>query len=267
MEQLIVYQPFRDLSTCVQNICDPLLKHTDISTFGMTREYFDGRRIVLSTRGDWIENYFQKEYFGRVHQYNAFYHTEFTLWEAHKADEMVRDARVNFNIDHGITLCKFTENYVEFYHFSAKNEHYEIINWYINNLNMLRRFSNAFSRAIQKPMGMLKPFYAWDHIQTLRSYYQALQERRSPLRAEITHHNSWRAEGEYSHISLTAQETATIVQLLRGNTAKQAAKSLGLSPRTVEFYIQRIKKKFGCQNKSALLNMILKTNFVEDHPF
>ena len=55
---------------------------------------------------------------------------------------------------------------------------------------------------------------------------------------------------------LTPQEYRCAESLLRGNTFKKVAAELALSPRTVEFYISNMKKKFQVKKKKALLELL-----------
>ncbi|MDA9832101.1 helix-turn-helix transcriptional regulator [Gammaproteobacteria bacterium] len=55
---------------------------------------------------------------------------------------------------------------------------------------------------------------------------------------------------------LTGRELQCIMGFLDGQTIKAVALSLSLSPRTVEFYLKRIKDRFGCRTKVDLLNVI-----------
>ena len=55
---------------------------------------------------------------------------------------------------------------------------------------------------------------------------------------------------------LTGQEARCIRELLLGKTIKQAAESMELSHRSVEFYFNNIKQKFKVKKKKILLAMI-----------
>ena len=52
---------------------------------------------------------------------------------------------------------------------------------------------------------------------------------------------------------LTQREADCIYFLVQGKTIKDTAEELLLSPRTVEFYLKRIKDKFNQPNKKTLL--------------
>lgn len=52
----------------------------------------------------------------------------------------------------------------------------------------------------------------------------------------------------------TSRELDCITLLMQGYTVKMMASKLGISPRTVETYIENVKNKTGCINKSSLIN-------------
>jgi len=54
-------------------------------------------------------------------------------------------------------------------------------------------------------------------------------------------------------IALSLREQECLYFLLRGKSAKIIAKHLGLSPRTIETYIDRLKNKFGCMYKHEII--------------
>ena len=60
----------------------------------------------------------------------------------------------------------------------------------------------------------------------------------------------------FQHVYLTPRELETVKALLKHNTMKSAALALGLSHRTVEFYLKNIKKKVGCYKKNILLQLL-----------
>jgi DNA-binding CsgD family transcriptional regulator len=52
---------------------------------------------------------------------------------------------------------------------------------------------------------------------------------------------------------LSKREKECLQHLTSGMTAKKIARILNLSPRTVEFYIENLKKKFACSNRTELV--------------
>lgn len=61
---------------------------------------------------------------------------------------------------------------------------------------------------------------------------------------------------------LSKREIECLDSLKRGQTAKQTAKTLDLSPRTVEDYFDHIKHKLNCQNKLELIEKINREQLI-----
>lgn len=70
-------------------------------------------------------------------------------------------------------------------------------------------------------------------------------------------------KNEISHLYLTQREAECIFYILQGYTLKEAARELELSPRTLEFYFKRIKEKFGCKTRSALIKLFMKNDILD----
>lgn len=56
---------------------------------------------------------------------------------------------------------------------------------------------------------------------------------------------------------LTRRELQCLQISLRGRSARQAAIELGLSQRTVEEYLNNVKKKLGVTSKSEMINVAI----------
>jgi DNA-binding CsgD family transcriptional regulator len=57
------------------------------------------------------------------------------------------------------------------------------------------------------------------------------------------------------HELLTARERAVLAQIVRGASAKEAARSLDISPRTIEFHRKNIVQKLGAKNVADLVRI------------
>lgn len=56
-----------------------------------------------------------------------------------------------------------------------------------------------------------------------------------------------------NNFGLSKQQIECLHHLVKGMTAKQTAKRMGLSYRTVEFYIENIKAKLSCTSRVDLI--------------
>ncbi len=69
---------------------------------------------------------------------------------------------------------------------------------------------------------------------------------------------------KFRNIYLTRQEARCMICLLRGSSIKLAAHALGLSARTVEYYVNNIKKKLRCRTKAELIGAVIETPFFSE---
>jgi len=68
---------------------------------------------------------------------------------------------------------------------------------------------------------------------------------------------------DYPGIYFTKREVECLIHLLEGHTLVSAARVMGLSPRTVEFYVKNMRLKMGVNNKTELVKRIRKTDFIK----
>jgi DNA-binding CsgD family transcriptional regulator len=59
------------------------------------------------------------------------------------------------------------------------------------------------------------------------------------------------------HASLTPRQRAALAQIVRGASSKEAARVLGISPRTVEFHRANVMQKLGAKNVADLVRRVV----------
>jgi FixJ family two-component response regulator len=59
------------------------------------------------------------------------------------------------------------------------------------------------------------------------------------------------------HKSLTPRKRVTLGQIVSGSSSKEAARRLGISPRTVEFHRANVMRKLGAKNTADLVRRVL----------
>lgn len=65
----------------------------------------------------------------------------------------------------------------------------------------------------------------------------------------------------FNKINFTPREEQCLIQLTQGKSAKEVAKALKISHRTVESYLESIKQKLGCRNKFELIGKLHNTPY------
>lgn len=69
-------------------------------------------------------------------------------------------------------------------------------------------------------------------------------------------------KGKNKNVYLTSREAECAFYLLKGNTAKDTGKTLGISPRTVEDLLQKIKNKLNVKYQSELIMELIESQFI-----
>lgn len=72
---------------------------------------------------------------------------------------------------------------------------------------------------------------------------------------------------KYPGVALSKRQSQCLYHLLRGKSAASIAKILGLSPKTVEYYIDEIKNKMHCSTKAELIEKSIDKGFIDVNPF
>ena len=67
---------------------------------------------------------------------------------------------------------------------------------------------------------------------------------------------------EHSPLSLTTRQQECVFLLVRGKTIKQIATILDLSVRTIESYIEAVKYRLNCTNKSQIIEKAIDSGFL-----
>jgi DNA-binding CsgD family transcriptional regulator len=76
----------------------------------------------------------------------------------------------------------------------------------------------------------------------------------------------YRVDENSNPLNLSKRELECLFLLLRGQTAQQTANVLQLSRRTIESYLNNMKNKFGCFNKSELLVKAMSLGYQKHLP-
>lgn len=94
----------------------------------------------------------------------------------------------------------------------------------------------------------------------LRSMYYRFYENKKVAHKKFLDHlgiNLLTKHGSSNSDMLSERELDALILIAKGKTAKEAARMLGLSNRTVETHIDNAKIKFKCNTKSELISLFL----------
>ncbi len=254
-------------SSEVTEICQPLLQFTPISFFNLVRVYDNHARLSFSNNQDWLEHYYKQQY----HNESMFSNSPFCLenkFMTHTSfpdNIVIRDAIDNFDICYGFVLIDRQAKHTDFFHFATSHKNSSVMNFYLNSIDMLEHFTFYFRDKAANLIKKCKPNVPVDTVSMFseaKDLTDLTCERHKYLAAtklsklQITLNNKV--------INLTRREIQTLWHYLQGKTAKEIAKAIYLSPRTVEYYLVRIKKKLNCQTRHDLFKMVMQSELLQE---
>lgn len=74
---------------------------------------------------------------------------------------------------------------------------------------------------------------------------------------------SFQIDSKYADINLSQQESLCLFYFFHGYAVKLIARELSISPSTVETYLNRIKYKLGCSNRSQIIEKMHHLNLMK----
>lgn len=263
----------REIAPHISSICEPLFKNFGITHFWYDKLFEDGRFFDVGSDIKWKEYFHAHDlvnktpnFFIDTMRHTAKNQTIFLLWpnDSYQKDPLL-SAQMSFNICHGLNIMEKKEGFIESFGFATTSENSNISQFYINNLDILKHFllffkekaSEVIKTADSKKICILSE-PAPTHVNNTENEKigNFLQQ------TSLTKYTLRTANGQ---TCLTKKEVECLSLLAGGKTAKEIAKLLiskngeQLSPRTVEFYINNIKKKTGFRKTTELVLAFAKS--------
>lgn len=236
------------LSFCsnMRTICSPL-NRIGIDYASYTRVYRDGRRAYLSTREDVVElTLTNTDYVlpcaNETHPDN-YPGEQMVVWSTLPNQIHYRNV-ADRGIKNGIYLFTGSnDEYYESFGFATSTGSESIINQYANNLNLIKLFTDKFKDKTVDIIHKLKQFnfiLPFNNIKTPNYHSLELEKSLHP------------------NFLITRRERECAYLFLAGLSAKEIAKEINLSFRTVEHYLQHLKERLKCKNKIELAVKLYK---------
>lgn len=227
----------------------PLRDRFGIDYFTYHRIDNEGFYKVLVDRPDWAECYVQKQiyrndpYLRQASVYKSgFYHVE--QHGSHEYQEhLLKEGKTVLDVDINVLYIHREGLAVELFGFSANRKRSSLNELYLNNQSLLKSFSDYFKGELGSVLMEIESYLLPD----LKGDDFFTDE---PIGNKVDVHG-FLQDLKIDH-NLTPREKECLKYLLKGKSAKETGAFLKLSPRTIEFYLENIKKKWGCTSKATL---------------
>lgn len=161
----------------------------------------------------------------------------------------------SINIGNVLVIIKNYDTYCEFFFFGSSWNNVAINNFYFNNIDLLENFILNYreqTRKLYQRCDKQRILLSTDMVTNNTSIPgNVSDELKKRFLQDINYLPTTGKRVE--HLRLSKQQHKCADLLLSGKSAKSISEELNLSKRTVEYYLELIKTKFNCNNKTELI--------------
>jgi len=251
----------------ITDICRPL-KKLDISYFAHVHIDKDQNFSGICNNPGFLEQYLQNGYYNAdIHMAKEKRLGNIVLWDALELDGMTKKMDCDagsFGIKHTFTIIEKNHKGDNFYHFANNSSNKEINQVYLANLDLLKLFIEYFNENMTQSKILYSAYdlkfqvdsdhggYAtkteYDNAMSIENRIKFIRDINSKENTQLTIPSE----------ALSSRELDCMRYIVNGKSARETAEILGLSKRTVEFYLANIKAKLQVTSKSKLVDKFIK---------
>ncbi len=252
-------------SSDIQNICQPLFDMTDINGIAYIHLTFDGKLLYLANDERWLQHFFSDKLYETLapESIPELFNCKYILSNNESENKIRREAK-HFGFYNIFSMITVQDSYFEIFSYTSDCCDPSINNWYVNHIDLLEKHNFYFK---QKTLNLRKKSkhqtiksslnHKTEDVKLLIDDTQLIEEQYT----KIVNFEKIHLDAEFNNDTLSKQEITCIHHLVQGKTTKEIAALTYKSPRTVEYYVDRIKRKLKAHNKSDLITKILASDF------
>lgn len=268
----------------IVNICEPL-KKLDITYFCHVNINKHGAFSGINNNPEFANHYIKNQYYNVDIHLTSGALGDYVIWDllpkTGKTQQMDKEAQT-FGVNHTFTITKKNAKETDYFHF-ATHLHQDWFNQtYLSNLDLLEQFSEYFKEKVHHSK-MLATAYDFTFSPKEKAQFCVedlqlflLDNKRMEIKKSLTddlddlfiqklrtetHNQNIKHKESGKILTLAPQQTRCLSLLLAGKSSKEIGLALGLSHRSVEHYIQRVRKILNCKNsKEVLASYSLETS-------
>jgi len=257
MYEKLKIHPALTHTQAIVDLCAPL-NNLGITSFSHLRTDHEGNFSGLANNPEFMKNYLTKGYYNAdLHiKKNDYKSDDCLMWDALECDGttqlMLQDAR-DFSFKHIFTMIESHDNQCDYYHFGTDQSNPAINQTYINNIDLLKKFIAYFNENMANSSELMKAYQIKFAVENNATGVQ-LKDSTTLNHVDEQRNLFLQAIGfDKSELYLTKRQQECANLLLQGKTTQEIAFMLNLSPRTIEDYINLMKKKLNVRNKTGLV--------------
>ena len=260
-DTLNTLQAIKKLAEDTSSAYDILYQDLGLTHFAYLRYYKDGHYLHLCDNANWvkarIENNFNLNTTPDVGEKCSLpTHMQTVLLTGTPKNKMHK-LLFDMNIWNGCVLYNVLDDYIEVWGFASKRNDVQKIGFYINNMDLLKRFTFFYKSKFDKLITTQNPeCLLFDP--KLKEFFDIVSHKQNTSSSKFISHTPIDTYIFDKNVRFSKKEYMCLLNISKGMSAKSTAHLLGLSSRTVESYIEHLKCKFNCAHKEQLIDLFLK---------
>ncbi len=256
---LSAYHFNKELSPLVETLGEPLLKTFGITHFGLIKVSDKQSMLRIANHDPWNKVFTQEEFYNDFELYNmSSVPINVVQKKLLTGDPVTKHEKILYeqNLWNFLLFYERSEHEGNFFFFGTDRDNTKVLEHYINYPELFNHFIHFFNEK-------MAPFLKMQAKSCIQLNYNPLMkiENKEPqaiikkffLETEISKFN---LGNRFNNAQLSKRELECLSCLIHGQTTKEIAKVMQLSPRTIESFIDKIKFKTGISKKSVLVQKL-----------
>jgi DNA-binding CsgD family transcriptional regulator len=253
------FYPYSKHASSVKDIITPM--HVmGIAGLFYVRIYPNGTIINLANNANWTEFYFKQlettRYQSKDINDQFFTYDGISLWAFNAANPIWQDAKQYFGYSNGVLICENHTHFREVIGFySAENEQ-RMNHFYANQIDTLKKLKQSFTFQAQELIVQAESErQTWQHAVFPEFALGLSETTRQNLNSSLAHEGLQVVihKETLTPIQLSPQRSRCLYYLLQGKSCQKIADAMRLSPKTVEHYLEILRKELGCCSSKELI--------------
>lgn len=186
------------------------------------------------------------------------------IWDLHERTILTEDMTDKIGLKNGMCIFRRQKSYVDIWYVASRNHNSNLYQLYLNNTNAIYRLIGFFQERVLPILPMKDPKFLLPYMDGCSLIFPPMEPGgKNPILMDFydaTAVKKFTLHAQNGEINLTLREIQCLHRLSKGETSKDIAAALGLSFRTVEHYLEGLRNKTGCIDKTQLITMYQKND-------
>lgn len=244
----------------IDSLFTPLKTYLQMTSLSYVRHFRDGRFIFLINGfEEYVGQYLSEieeegpTFTQMMRECGLNQHRHY-IWPKSFGNDNAMQLRHHHNRWNGMSIVHRDADFVEMIHFSFNRDTEDKTNFFLNNLSVLndyfRYFKSAIGHIMQSSKEHLAVYRKTPDLSCVSQDDQATQLMKYVL------DQGFLVRTREGMVRLSAREVECIRMLSYGKSAKEIARALDVSIRTIDTYLSRARFKTHTSSKSELIRLL-----------